>query len=168
MPETSKMTIVETKDQAQFLQWFPELDMLFRHFNIQKMDIVTKAEIDGKTVEKTFTFGENEKTVAQKLQEAIEEIDRVQNLYMNAGAGDTEPDGVWQAYLADAYNGVHLIVRKDPDTWQLYSDHEKASEAARALGEATEKATNLILDCPARDLQDVKRVLDNHIWRVCL
>lgn len=59
MPETSKMTIVETKDQAQFLQWFPELDMLFRHFNIQKMDIVTKAEIDGKTVEKTFTFGEN-------------------------------------------------------------------------------------------------------------
>lgn len=104
--------------------------------------------------------------MAQKLQEAIEEIDRVQDEYKNVGASDTEPDGVWQAYLADAYNGVHLIVRKDPGTWQLYSDHGREHEAALALGNATEKATNLILDCPARDLKDVKRVLQNHIWRV--
>lgn len=94
MHETSKMTIVETNDKAQFLQWFPELDMLFRHFNVKKMDIVTTADIDGKPTEKTFTFGENEKTVAQKLQEAIEEIDRVQDEYKNVGASDTEPDGV--------------------------------------------------------------------------
>ena len=104
------------------------------------------------------------------------------------GAGDTEPDWVFQELLWAAVSGEQPVAPTDARSWNLYTHHtvprtQTAEErdvavqnvlekitavdaAAKELGDLSQTIIDYIEDCPIRRLATLKEHLKGVCWRV--
>jgi len=104
-----------------------------------------------------------------KIKQEIAKFEKLQTRYKHNGAGDTEPDGVFQVALARALDGERKIPPPTADAWQLYNGtHEgvDSNVAGTSLSGQTEKVVDLILSTKLADLPEVKTFLAQYCWRV--
>ena len=106
------------------------------------------------------------------LTEAIKAFQDVQEKYGDVGAHDTEPDGVFQVMLKQAFERGIRKHNLTADQWQLYygveGDEMDAAcvVAAREMNKAANRCMSLIVD--TRDTEHTKSLLKSYLWRVSL
>jgi hypothetical protein len=103
--------------------------------------------------------------IVNQLKKAIEEFRAVQSKYSKFGAGDSEPDGVFQRRLQIAFMDGVDKVPVSGDRWELFTASMDCEEAARALHKAAQKAVRIILDARMRDRGKLESFLEDFCWR---
>lgn len=100
------------------------------------------------------------------LKEAISRFEKVQEKYRSFGAGDTEPDGVFQRIVADAFEGKEPAVPRSGAGWELYDSSMDCTEAASALYTAACAVVDVIETAKIRDYAAMKKFVENYCWRI--
>lgn len=100
------------------------------------------------------------------LKEAIRKFEKTQDKYRSFGAMDTEPDGVFQQIVADAFAGKEPAVPRSGSGWELYDSSMDCTEAATALSAAAREVVDVIENAKIRDYGEIKKFIDDYCWRV--
>jgi hypothetical protein len=100
-----------------------------------------------------------------KLHEAVNKFEETCMEYAKYGAGDSEPDGVFQRTLAIAYKKGTNSSRASGEFWQLYTESMDCSVAANALHKAASKAAEIVLNATIRDKDELYEYLEGYCWR---
>ena len=106
--------------------------------------------------------------ISKFLQGAFENFRAVQDRHAYVGAGDSEPDGVFQWYVKEFATKLALPPKLGADDWQLYAysnDITKKAlyDAAHDLNEALDRTiTELKRGLAPNELEWVKQMC----WRV--
>ena len=74
------------------------------------------------------------------FDEAVKKFEQAQKAYMNFGAWDTEPRGVFADLIEDTYRGKEVTVPTTVSGWQLYGEMRGNGLAAAALTRAARRA----------------------------
>jgi hypothetical protein len=83
------------------------------------------------------------------------------------GAGDTEPDTVFQILIDRASRGMQPEIPRTPGGWELL--HGSDPDCSRAAGELHNAAWNVvdaIETCPVREINDLRDVIRDYCWRL--
>jgi hypothetical protein len=99
-----------------------------------------------------------------RLKVAVAKYDETADRYVNLGAADTEPEGVFQELLTLALNGKPVEVPEGPRAWQLYRE-PGADRAARALTAAARKCVDLIGTFTVAESGELREYLEGYCWR---
>lgn len=105
------------------------------------------------------------KTVIEKLQAAHDHFDEVQGNLRRFGAGDTEPDFVYQSSVRAAVFGLPFQPY-DERGWQLYTDEPGVKLAAKRLNNALQRVTNVISTAPIGSRPAIMDWCKEYLWRV--
>jgi hypothetical protein len=100
-----------------------------------------------------------------KLEQAVKSFEKTCREYSKYGAADSEPDGVFQRALVNAYKSGTNCVCTSSDYWQLYTESMDCSLAANALYKAASKAVEIVLNAKIRDKDEVYSYLEGYCWR---
>jgi hypothetical protein len=100
------------------------------------------------------------------LKEAISKFEATQAKYRAFGAGDTEPDGVFQQIIVDAFEGKEPAVPRSGAGWQLYDSSMDCREAAAALATAACAVVDVIENAQMRDYGAMKKFIEDYCWRI--
>jgi hypothetical protein len=103
--------------------------------------------------------------IVARVEAAIKEFEATQKKHKNAGAFDTEPDGVWQGLLLNAIDGKAPTPPRSPEKWQLLTLSCDCTEAANDLFAAALKTIQIIESCSIRDMETLRQVVDKYCWR---
>jgi hypothetical protein len=103
--------------------------------------------------------------IIKKLTVARENFERVQTSLTKYGAGDTEPDWVFQDQIRRAVQGEPYKPLTAGE-WQLYTCSMKCDGAAKRLNAATEKVVNIISTAPIGELVIVEAWAKQFCWRL--
>lgn len=101
-----------------------------------------------------------------EIRSAVSAFERLQNQYRSFGAGDTEPDGIFQQLLIRAFCGEAVTVPDDAAGWDLYSSVAGANKVAVKLKDATEKVVQLMRQSPISQYKQIEKYLKSYCWRV--
>lgn len=104
-------------------------------------------------------------TRLDRLKAAVTEFEAAQAKYSEFGARDTEPDGVFQRYLAKSLTQPDIKLPTTGEQWQLFTSTMACGNAARALTAALRKAVAVVRDCPVRELPAIRAYLRDYCWR---
>lgn len=103
--------------------------------------------------------------IVEKVRASITEFELTQRKHRDAGAADTEPDGVWQSLLLNAVDGKAPTPPRSADKWQLLTLSCDCTEAANALFAAALKTIQIIESCSIRDIAALREYVDKYCWR---
>ena len=98
--------------------------------------------------------------------EEIKKFEETQRKYKEYGAGDSEPDGVFQRVLDAAIKGSGPAIPRTGNGWDLYDHSMDCSEAANALHDQALAVVRAIENCPIRDLGQLRERLKKYCWRL--
>lgn len=101
----------------------------------------------------------------QAVRDAVKQFETLQDTHAAQGAGDTEPDGVFQDLILKALRGGEVVVPMTAHGWELYSSDPQSSVAAVALAAATEACVQAIRQCPIGQLPALEEYLTAYCWR---
>ena len=101
-----------------------------------------------------------------ELTKNITEFEKLQNQYASFGARDTEPDGVFQYLLWDAFKEKAYTIPEDTQGWQLYSSVPGGLAVAQKLSESARKCIDCVLKAKAEKVKGLKGYLKDYCWRV--
>ena len=104
-------------------------------------------------------------SVVERVAEAVEAFEAVQQQYDDYGAWDTEPDGVFQVLLKRAFVRGSCKVPRTGSAWQLYTASMNCTEAGMALGRAAQVVVDLIVQAPLRERRELGSYLKGYCWR---
>lgn len=104
-------------------------------------------------------------TTLETVKKAITAFEKTQADLRDFGAGDSEPDGVWQRLLYNALEGKAPTPPRTGDGWELYTSTMDCSAAATALFEKALTAIQAIESCPIRDIEPLREYLEDYCWR---
>lgn len=99
------------------------------------------------------------------LKSAISQFEALQNTHAQFGAGDTEPDGVFQFLLWNAFQGQPVEVPTSARAWQLYSSRPGAGSVARVLARVARQAVAAVKGCTIKERAAVEEYLSSYCWR---
>jgi len=100
------------------------------------------------------------------LHEAISKFEFMQNKYRQFGALDTEPDGVFQRLLVDAFEGKEPAIPRSGAGWELYDSSMDCTEAATALSDAAREVITVIENAKIRDQRQLQKLIEDYCWRI--
>lgn len=109
-------------------------------------------------------------TCEVRVGELLKQFKDRQNREVEFGARDTEPDWVWQDYIARALGMRKGAARlpDDAEQWELYSEMPGAEEAALRLTQALRELTQGLKQLVAEDPPAVIDALRGKLWRLDL
>ena len=105
-------------------------------------------------------------TRLDRLKAAVTEFEAAQVKYLEFGARDTEPDGVFQYYLAKSLTQPNIKLPTPGDQWQLFTATMACGTAAKSLTAALRKAVAVVRDCTVKELPEIRKYLEDYCWRV--
>lgn len=104
------------------------------------------------------------------VDELVKTFRAAQRREAEFGASDTEPDWVWQDYVAKAMGlregAPHLP--QDAEEWEIYTDLDGSDAAARRLSQALVELTGGLKGLLAEDPPSVLQALREKLWRLDL
>jgi hypothetical protein len=98
-----------------------------------------------------------------ELTKAIAEFEAIQKRYENVGAWDSEPDGVFQELIMEAFGGSVPIYDTVED-WCLY-EMDGAQFAAKDMGRAAQTVVDIIHDNPEH-YDAMHQYVSKYCWRL--
>jgi len=101
-----------------------------------------------------------------RLKAAVKAFEATQATYSKFGASDTEPDGVFQSYLAKSLTQPDIKLPTTAEQWQLFASTMACGTASRALTAKLKAAVAIVRDCPVRELPAIRAYLIDYCWRV--
>jgi hypothetical protein len=102
----------------------------------------------------------------EKLREAVRRFEHMQTKYRKFGALDTEPDGVFQRLIADAFDGKEPSIPRSGAGWELYDSSMDCTEAAAALADAAREVIDVIENSKIRDHRPMQKFIEDYCWRL--
>jgi len=100
-------------------------------------------------------------SIAQELQETINEFAKARIKHRQYGAADGEPGWVFRDLLTASLEGDKVRVPGDGEGWQLYSASMDCTAAALDLTFITLRAVNLIRALPLRDRETARQLVED-------
>jgi hypothetical protein len=104
-----------------------------------------------------------------KLNELIKlvaKFEKVADKWSKTGAGDSEPNAVFQVLLVKAFKGKKPEAPRTVRGWELYSEVQGNGLAAAALGRAADACVKFIESVTLADSYAVEPYLRDYCWRV--
>lgn len=99
-----------------------------------------------------------------EIKAAISQFEEVQKKFGKFGACDTEPDGIFQCVVMDAFEKNKVEIPSTGRGWQLYSSMD-CEDAALALCNACNEVVKLIVNFPDKDNEEFVRFIKDYCWR---
>lgn len=103
----------------------------------------------------------------EKLQKLVARFEKAQEKYSEVGAGDTEPDGIFQNILVRSFQKKDYNIPLCAERWQLYASEPQANQAAKRLSKLAQQCVALINEevagCYTGPLEQYLR---SYCWRV--
>ena len=98
-----------------------------------------------------------------QIKEAIVKFEKLQNSYINYGAGDTEPDGHFHWIIKKALNNEPVdFETMNADKWELFSSVKGVGLAAHHMTKQAKKVYDLInTEARIEDIEELK----GYAWR---
>jgi len=104
-------------------------------------------------------------TYLEQIHAGISKFESLQRTFAPQGAGDTEPDVIFQCLLKQAITGAAVVVPKTERGWELYCGVTNADRAAEEMHKCASEVIQLIQDCPVKELTKLRDYLENYCWR---
>lgn len=101
----------------------------------------------------------------EQIKAHIRKFESLQMTFASQGAGDTEPDAVFQFLLKQAVTGADVVVPSTVRGWELYHSVPDSEKAAQALHDCTSELVAMIRDCKVKDSREIYDYLQNYCWR---
>lgn len=107
----------------------------------------------------------------EQIKDGIRKFESLQTTFASQGAGDTEPDAVFQFLLKQAFTGADVVVPSTVRGWELYHGVPGSEKAAEAMHDC---ASNLVAmlrnckvkgNCKVKDLREIHEFLQDYCWR---
>jgi len=102
----------------------------------------------------------------EKLREAVRRFEYMQKKYRQFGAFDTEPDGVFQRLIVDAFDGKEPAIPRSGAGWELYDSSMDCTAAATALADAAREVIDVIENSKIRDHRPMQKFIEDYCWRI--
>lgn len=109
---------------------------------------------------------EKEATTIQTVRQKIIEFEAAQESFREYGAGDTEPDSVFQKLLDDIVRGKAPKIPRTVDEWELYTTLPGASVAAKVLCMIATEIAIEIENLPLRYQKELEELVHKTCWRL--
>lgn len=100
-----------------------------------------------------------------RVKLAIQKMEETMTKYSEFGAGDSEPDGVFQGLLVRAMFGEKVVPPKTGKGWQLFTASMDCREAAKELYLKSSVAVVMISAMPIGELETLRDYLRDYCWR---
>lgn len=104
-------------------------------------------------------------TQIEQIKAGIRKFESLQMTFASQGAGDTEPDAVFQFLLKQAVTGADVVVPSTVRGWELYHGVPDSEKAAEALHDCVSNLVAAIRDCKVKDLREIHEFLQDYCWR---
>lgn len=102
----------------------------------------------------------------ESVKAALKNFAQIQARYRSFGAEDTEPRNIFANIVEKLVeDGDELEIPTTGDGWELYASSMNCDEAAKALHAAATEVVRLVNDCPMRDMQKVRKHINNYWGR---
>jgi len=96
------------------------------------------------------------------VKAAIEAFYEAQRRHASKGAQDTEPTGVFNQVVRQAYHGQNPSVPLSGEEWVLYTISMQCDNAARSLAAACAKVVEAIKVVPLSDRDELRSLIDHY------
>lgn len=101
------------------------------------------------------------------IKSYIADFEKCRTKHKKYGAGDTEPDTVFQVLIDRASRGMQPEVPRTPSGWELlHGSDPGCGRAAMALHHAACNVVDAIEACPVREINDLRDLLRDYCWRL--
>ena len=101
-----------------------------------------------------------------EIKKEINRFEELQTEYNDYGAGDTEPDGVFQHCLMGALKGEAISkVPTSAAEWALFKN-AGVGDVVKKMAATTRRICTMISKTQIRDQQELTEYLTDYCWRV--
>jgi hypothetical protein len=99
------------------------------------------------------------------VKEQVKRMEETMDKYSDFGAGDTEPDAVFQWQIRQKMEGMTRPLPRTTRAWQLYSGMRGVGLAAHALTIRLKAVLEAMDGVTVKELDELREFIDDYCWR---